>query len=96
MNPYDDFNTNTNTNIGSSSSNNENAPAKLAVIAGFFTTLGDVIATYAAILALEEAQQSQNNNNNNNSINYEARINELEKQIKYLTKEMNKQKNRNK
>ena len=95
MNPYDDFNTDTSND--SSFSNNESTIAKLAVLSGFFSTLGDVISTYAAILALEDIQQSQNNNNNtnnnnNNNNNYEARIDELEKQIKYLTKEMNKQK----
>ncbi|AVK97103.1 hypothetical protein FCT18_05800 [Lysinibacillus sphaericus] len=65
----------------------ENDAAKLAVIAGIITTLGDVLATIAAIMALEEAQKSNNNNNNNNNSN---KIDELEKQVQYLTKELHK------
>ncbi|WP_339262773.1 hypothetical protein [Lysinibacillus sp. FSL K6-3209] len=64
----------------------ENDAAKLAVIAGIITTLGDALATIAAIMALEEAQKSNNNNNNNNS----NKIDELEKQVQYLTKELHK------
>ena len=41
----------------------------------------------AAALALEEMQQTQNNSNHNND-----RISELEKQIKYLIKEIDQQK----
>ncbi len=63
----------------------ENDAAKLAVIAGIITTLGDVLATIAAIMALEEAQKSNNNNNNNSN-----KIDELEKQVQYLTKELHK------
>lgn len=66
----------------------ENDSAKLAVIAGIITTLGDVLATIAAIMALEEAQKSNNNNNNNN--NNSNKIDELEKQVQYLTKELHK------
>lgn len=64
----------------------ENDAAKLAVLAGVITTLGDVLATIAAIMTLEEAQKSNNNNNNNNS----NKIDELEKQVQYLTKELHK------
>lgn len=63
----------------------ENDAAKLAVIAGIITTLGDALATIAAIMALEEAQKSNNNNNNNSN-----KIDELEKQVQYLTKELHK------
>ena len=59
--------------------------AKLAVLGGLLATLGDAISTMAAVLALEELQQTQNNNNN-------GKISELEKQVKYLTKEINQQK----
>lgn len=71
-------------------SNNETTAAKLAVIGGLLATLGDGISTLAAVLALEELQKTQNNSNNNNN---NDRISELEKQIKYLTKEINQQKN---
>ncbi|WP_432703105.1 hypothetical protein [Lysinibacillus sphaericus] len=63
----------------------ENDAAKLAVLAGVITTLGDVLATIAAIMTLEEAQKSNNNNNNNSN-----KIDELEKQVQYLTKELHK------
>lgn len=68
-------------------SNNESTAAKLAVLGGLLATIGDAISTVAAALALEELQQTQNDSNNNND-----RISELEKQIKYLTNEINKQK----
>ena len=74
-----------NSNINELLSGVDNDAAKLAVIAGLITTLGDGLATIAAIMALEESQQS-NNNNDNNSI----KIAELEKQVQYLTKELNR------
>lgn len=78
---------NGNTNLPS---NNETTAAKLAVLGGLLSTFGDVISTMAAVLALEELQQTRNNNDNNNN----DKISELEKQIKYLTEEINQQKNR--
>ncbi|MFJ7951864.1 hypothetical protein ACIQZG_10090 [Lysinibacillus sp. NPDC096418] len=63
----------------------ENDAAKLAVIAGIITTLGDGLATVAAIMALEEAQQPTTSNDINSN-----KIDELEKQVQYLTKELNK------
>ena len=70
---------------------NENTAAKLAVVAGIVTTLGDALATMAAVLALEEAQaQSGNGNGNGNNGVSMDRFKELEKQVHYLTKEMNK------
>ncbi|MFJ5766501.1 hypothetical protein ACIP9C_14200 [Lysinibacillus sp. NPDC093210] len=63
----------------------ENDAAKLAVIAGIITTLGDGLATIAAIMALEEAQESNNCNDSNSN-----KIDKLEKQVQYLTKELNK------
>lgn len=70
---------------------NENSAAKLAVIAGIVTTLGDALATMAAALALEEAQQAAQSGNGNggNGVSMEQ-FKELEKQVRYLTKEMNK------
>ncbi|MFF5993500.1 hypothetical protein AAGS61_01945 [Lysinibacillus sp. KU-BSD001] len=67
---------------------NENSAAKLAVIAGIVTTLGDVLATTAAVIALEELQ-SQDSAPTNNGVSVE-RFKELEKQVHYLTKELNK------
>lgn len=77
-------------------SNSENDAAKLAVLAGIFSTLGDGLATIAAIMALEDAQQQSNNNNSNSNNNNDGnsnKIDELEKQVQYLTKELNKLKN---
>ena len=70
---------------------NENSAAKLAVIAGIVTTLGDALATMAAALALEEAQQAAQSGNGNggNGVSMEQ-FKELERQVRYLTKEMNK------
>ena len=67
----------------------ENNAAKLAVIGGIVTTLGDAIATMAAVLALEEAQAQSRNGNGNNGVSIDQ-FKELEKQVRYLTKEMNK------
>lgn len=52
--------------------------AKLAVIAGAITTLGDVLATMASVLAIEETRQEQDDNKN------------IQKQLDYLTFEMEK------
>ena len=68
---------------------NENNAGKLAVIAGIVTTLGDALATMATVLALEEAQAQSGNGNGNNGVSMD-RFKELEKQVHYLTKEMNK------
>ncbi|MGM9944944.1 MAG: hypothetical protein ACI33M_08375 [Lysinibacillus sp.] len=68
---------------------NENNAAKLAVIAGIVTTLGDALATMAAVLALEEAQAQGGNGNGSNGVSMDQ-FKELEKQVRYLTKEMNK------
>ena len=68
---------------------NENSAAKLAVIAGIVTTLGDTLATMAAFLALEEAQEQSGNGNGKNGVSMDQ-FKELEKQVRYLTKEMTK------
>lgn len=70
---------------------NENNAAKLAVIGGIVTTLGDALSTMAAVLAVEEAQQAAQSGNGNggNGVSMEQ-FKELERQVRYLTKEMNK------
>ncbi len=54
--------------------------AKLAVIAGAITTLGDALATIAAGLALEDELKENESNSND--------INKLQKQIDELNYEM--------
>ena len=68
----------------------ESQAAKLAVIAGAITTLGDGLATVAALLAIEEARQEEsdtgNNKNMQKQIDYlSSEMEELKKQIKRLT-----------
>ena len=65
----------------------ENNAGKLA---GIVTTLGDALATMAAVLALEETAQAQNSNGNGGNGVSMDQFKELEKQVRYLTKEMNK------
>ena len=62
---------------------NENTAGKLTVIAGIVTTLGDALATMAAVLALEEAQAQSGNRNGNNGVSMD-RFKELEKQVHYI------------
>ena len=73
--------------------------AKLAVIGGAIVTLGDAITTMAAILAIEEARQQQGNaggNSGGNSGGNTGGNNEvnknMQKQIDYLTSELDKMK----
>ncbi|MBX8946438.1 MULTISPECIES: hypothetical protein [Lysinibacillus] len=56
--------------------------AKLAVIAGAITTLGDALATIAAGLALEDELKEKENESNSNDID------KLQKQIDELNYEM--------
>lgn len=63
--------------------------AKLSVLGGIITTIGGIISTYARILTLEQLQSSQNPFKL-----YDQKIDELEKQIQYLTKELHRQKYR--
>lgn len=68
----------------------ESQAAKLAVIAGVITTLGDGLATVAALLAIEEAQQEQTNSGENKNMQKQldylsSEMEELKKQIKRLT-----------
>lgn len=60
--------------------------ATLAVIAGLITTLGDALSTIAAILALEESQKQKNENRSAHPTD----IQDLERQVKYLTREVQK------
>ena len=69
---------------------------KLAVIAGIVTTLGHALGTMVAIMALEEEEaqiQRENGNRENGGNNVSMdKYKELEKQVRYLTNEMNKMK----
>ncbi|MDQ0062886.1 hypothetical protein [Paenibacillus harenae] len=68
------------------------AAAKLAVIAGAVNVFGDVLATIAAALALEESVASDYQDQQNqkaqeaNMVNMQKQIDELTLQIKNLTK----------
>lgn len=64
--------------------------AKIALFGNILAIIGEAIATYADFLALKELQQMQQNDL------YEDRIKELEKQVQYLTKELQNQKVRKK
>ncbi|MGE7623845.1 translation initiation factor 2 [Viridibacillus sp. NPDC096237] len=62
--------------------------AELAVIADVITTLGYTISTISAILTLEAEQQNQNHQENDKKNNKN-----MQKQIDYLTIELEKLKN---
>jgi len=68
--------------------------AELAVIAGLLTTLGDGIATIAAVLALQEAEKnSQSSNDNDASFdlgNIQKRLDSLERDMKQIKKILNR------
>ena len=53
--------------------------------------MGDAISTMAAILAIEEARQQQGNTGRNSGGNTEVNKN-MQKQIDYLTSELDKMK----
>ncbi|KUF35847.1 MULTISPECIES: hypothetical protein [Lysinibacillus] len=59
--------------------------AKLAVIAGAITTLGDAIATIAAGLALED-ELKENESNSNDIDKLQKQIDELNYELKQLKK----------
>ncbi|MEK5429691.1 hypothetical protein MKY88_02400 [Lysinibacillus sp. FSL R7-0073] len=59
--------------------------AELAVVGEVLSTLGDTISTFSAILALEAEVQEKDENENNNKY--------MQKQIDYLTTELEKLKN---
>lgn len=78
--------------------NNELFIAKLGLFGGLISLVGGIIESYASILAFEELKREQNNNatmENSNKSTEEARIKELEMQVSYLMKEMQKMKNAN-
>lgn len=58
--------------------------AKLAVFENVISIFGKIISAYADILALEEFQPQQMDDT------YEERFKELERQIQYLTMELQK------
>ena len=70
-----------NENQGSQNLQTDSESDKLAVIAGVITTFGDALSTLAAVLAIEEARQEQSNNGDSKN---------MQKQINYLTSEIEK------
>lgn len=62
--------------------------AELAVVGEIFSILGDTISAISAILALEVEQQEQNKKENDKNDNEN-----MQKQIDYLTTELEKLKN---
>ncbi|ULO06551.1 hypothetical protein H1230_26695 [Paenibacillus sp. 19GGS1-52] len=72
----------------------ENYAAKLAIIAGVITTLGDVIATIAATLALEEITNAENNQDQQGQRDQEKKMLSMQKQIDSLTVQLKKLKNK--
>lgn len=83
------------------SSKNELFIAKLGAFGGALSLIGGIIEFYASFLALEELQREVYQNYNNASkdgsvkTSEEARIKELEMQVNYLMKEIQKMKNTN-
>ncbi|MBB3108818.1 hypothetical protein FHS18_000870 [Paenibacillus phyllosphaerae] len=71
----------------------EGYAAKLAVVAGLVTTFGDILATWAATLALEEAAMTDLQDQANARMQEERllqmqkQIDELSAQVKQLTKQ---------
>lgn len=71
--------------------------AELAVVGAAITTLGDTIATIAAVLALEAERQEQNNQNDtskNGNQNMQKQIDYLTIEIEKLKKQVNGQNSR--
>ena len=67
----------------------------LAIIGGSIQTFGDIVATIAAVRAIEELQTlSKNRNNDNNAT--PNRIKELERENNYLKAELNRLKKQKK
>lgn len=60
--------------------------AELAIVGAAITTLGDAIATMSAVLALEAEKQEQNNQNYSSKNGNQ----DMQKQIDYLTSEIEK------
>ena len=65
----------------------ENFAAKLAVIAGSITTLGDGLATIAAAIALQELENSQVENGPSTK-ELEKQMKRMQKQLDYLTQRL--------
>lgn len=68
----------------------ESQSAKLAVITGAITTLGDGLATVAALLAIEESRQEQSDTKESKNMQKQiddlsSDMEELKRQIKILT-----------
>lgn len=63
---------------------------RLAFIASAVTTLGDLLATMAAALAIQEAQASETQNHNGSLQDIEKQIRHMQKQLDYLTNQLSK------
>lgn len=63
---------------------NGDKAAKLALIASAITTIGDMLATVAAALALEEEQQTTNSQNHSR----QKQINQLQTDMAHLKKHL--------
>ena len=61
----------------------------LAIIGGSIQTFGDIVATIAAVRAIEELQTSKKNQTNNTKAS-QNRLKELEKENKRLKAELNR------
>lgn len=59
----------------------------LAIIGGSIQTFGDIVATIAAVRAIEELQNKKRNKDSNTTSN---KIKELERENKYLKAELNR------
>lgn len=70
-----------------SSNSSEDISIKLGIIGIFLSTIEDIISSYAELLSIDEFQQSQQKVQE-----YDERIAKLEKQVQYLTQEIQKQK----
>ncbi|GGA46064.1 hypothetical protein [Psychrobacillus lasiicapitis] len=82
------------TNSGSINQNNQDSnkaisAAELAVLGALFTTFGDVLATIAAVLALEEERKDDGDNND-----LQKQIDDLTNEVKKLKKHINNDKPR--
>lgn len=96
LNSHNSYSNNTpsnNSNNNQSPSNNELIAAKFSLLGGILSTLGDALATIGAAISLEELEQSQRKSSNQkDNVADSEKIKELEKQIKYLMHENQKQK----
>ncbi|SOB99540.1 hypothetical protein SAMN05880501_102227 [Ureibacillus xyleni] len=101
--PTDEIATEENSNnSNNNNNNNELFVARLGAFGGLVSTIGGIISTYASFLALEQLQQQTIENNmktseeTSTSTTEDERIKQLEMQVSYLMKELEKMKSANK